>query len=111
MLRADGLMLTIAEILALSWGVLLISDGVSHTIGISAYDKLLWDSGAAYPTDLSGAGAKQLLAQALQAEGNADARQFRVVQFLIWQPWRLVLPELAAQCRQMQRDHAGLGCS
>ena len=44
-----------------------------------------------------------MLAQALQVEGNADARRFRVVQFLIWQPWQLVLPELAAQCRQMQR--------
>ena len=44
-----------------------------------------------------------MLAQALQAEGNADARHFRVVQFLIWQPWQLVLPELAAQCGQMQR--------
>ena len=72
-----------AEILERRWGVLLVSDGISHTVGIDCARGVLYDAMAAYPSDLRREGAAEALRAALRKERVPEARM-RVVQLVLW---------------------------
>ena len=62
-------------------GVVLISDGKQHTVGLDASGKILWNSGDPYPLDVSGRAAKHMLAQQLHCTAEVGEAKLRVVQF------------------------------